>query len=570
MATTNQQGWIAQPINTKSPIMPGIIAVMIKVALISIISLTFGLNLFAQMVPCPKKVTPYGTSFSLGKTVTIKYIDQADSYSCRCARLLQEELALHGIKCDVLAADTVEDDGAIYLMDKSNAPQIAEKLLKTLRLENSAPLHEEGYVLDVRTNRTVCIGNDSRGMLYGMWSLSQLFSGNPVQEQQVMDYPDLAMRHSHLNFHTANLTIDDYILLCRTLSMLKYNGVCLSYQGNIELKNNPLAYDHKLYCKQTEVRRLVDIAKNTYRLDIYPEVKSLGKAQWSQGQGNEHNMWLKNDPSLADMFEPAIEAKKLGYYKARGVLQRTFKLNDPRFYPLLFGVYDELIDVFDHPKFFNIGVEEPFDGPMLASEETGKSAEQLLKEHIIKLNDFLQARGITAMLWADIFLPKDPWAAQLTERTGLHGGAPWFGERVINELPKDMIILDWHYGSEASKAEVASGIDYSTFKYFQDMGFDVLGVPWSRTNNILAHGASASKYNSLGIMGSSWGLGQKIDIRFRDAEGIVMTAEAAWGPHSAQKAISSYDPMSFIQEYVHLHGGISNLFYEIFMNNEQR
>jgi Glycosyl hydrolase family 20, domain 2/Glycosyl hydrolase family 20, catalytic domain len=518
---------------------------------------TIILTLTARIIPQPVEIKISGPKFTPDKTLHIKCIAANEkSYVYTCAKLLQQEFkTMYGIASDIAMAKTIAPDGGIYLIDKSEMPKAAKAIRAELKLPAAALLRREGYVLSIRKRQTVCIGNDKRGLLYGMWSLSQLFDGKPLSEQQIVDYPAFSLRHEHLP-SGRGLTINEYILLCRTLSRFKYNGVSMSVTGCIELKKNPLGYRRygSLY-KPDDIRRLVSIAKKQYQLDIYPEVKSLGKAQWGK-----KNMWVENDPTLAGMFEPAVEAKKLGCYKNRKILQRTFKVNHPRFYPLLLGVYDELIDIFDHPKYFNVGVEEAFDGPMLASKETGKKPERLLKEHIIRLHDFLKTQGVITMLWTDLILSKP---------IGKKRARPWHGEKIAATLPKDIIMLDWHYYKVADRPNISPDKGYyATIKHLQNLGYKVVGVPWSEESNIVRMGLSAARYRSLGIMGSYWGLGIRKNMNFRGSAAIVMTAESAWGPLRAKAAIAQYKPMRVIQEYVHRHGGIKCFFYKDFRQEQ--
>jgi hypothetical protein len=120
-------------------------------------------------------------------------------------------------------------------------------------------------------------------------------------------------------------------------------------------------------------------------------------------------------------------------------------------------------------------------------------------EHIKKIHDYLLKQSIETIIWGDMFLtpdmsggayPNDP-----EKPTPGYNGTIDLAE-LLNYIPKDIIIADWHYENKSTI--------YPSYDFFQKKGFRVWGASWHELNNI----RTFSKY---------------VRSRARDNEGMIAT-----------------------------------------------
>jgi hypothetical protein len=105
--------------------------------------------------------------------------------------------------------------------------------------------------------------------------------------------------------------------------------------------------------------------------------------------------------------------------------------------------YDEVINLFGHPKFVHIGhdeVQEPGGFPRDARCKQ-RGAERIFVEDTLKLRARLAKSGARVMMWGDMLLaPGDS-----PDATNAASAAT--AKRMRDRLPKDIAITDWHCGA---------------------------------------------------------------------------------------------------------------------------
>ncbi len=132
-------------------------------------------------------------------------------------------------------------------------------------------------------------------------------------------------------------------------------------------------------------------------------------------------------------------------------------------YPIIFDLFDELIDAFQADA-FHVGMDEVFLIGADCPRCEGKNVADLFAGVVNRLHKHLvDEKGVEMLMWGDRFL-KSPeygskWAASLT---GTHPA--------IDLVPKDIIICDWHYPLQD---------DYPSVRLFQEKGFRVLPATWN-------------------------------------------------------------------------------------------
>ena len=168
----------------------------------------------------------------------------------------------------------------------------------------------------------------------------------------------------------------------------------------------------------------------------------------------------------------------------------------PRREPGRISLLDELIDAFDADA-LHVGMDEVF---LIGNEKCprckGKDVGELFAGVVNALHQHLvKDKGVEMLMWGDRLLDagKFSYGSWEASKTGSH--------RAIDQIPKDIIICDWHYERRA---------DYPSVRFFQQQGFRVLPSPWKNPDAGVAFIRCARKdatERMLGVLFTGWSAG---------------------------------------------------------------
>jgi len=308
-----------------------------------------------------------------------------------------------------------------------------------------------------------------------------------VQARTIVDWPDLGWRAWHVGSPTKAELPAAYGWVA-TLAKLKYNLVLFEVNDTFPYESHPEIGRENAPSKQ-ELRDLVATCR-ALGLDVIPQVQVYG-----------HFNWVLGKPGWADLAEaPADEASaRWGLWNAN--------IRDPRYYPLVFDLYTEVIDVF-RPKVFHIGHDEITFRPIGVHPDTqGTAPHELLAEEIIKLHAWLKERGLEVMMWGDQLLQEQ------------HGGPPHNTALAVDMLPKDIIINDWHYSPWTEFPSVA---------LLQEHGYRVLASGWWDPLNMMNFSDVAARSGATGFSGTSWWTLSGFGDSAEHQTAFVLAAENSW------------------------------------------
>lgn len=172
---------------------------------------------------------------------------------------------------------------------------------------------------------------------------------------------------------------------------------------------------------------------------------------------------------------------------------------DPRLdqtYKVVFNFIDEVIDVFN-PHAIHIGHDE------LKSPKRNKRKLNLFDKmlpadlyllDVIRLNKYLTDRNIDTWIWGDMFLSSEEFPGMLSRH--LHAKDKGYGRELREQLPRNIVICDWHYFDDQ--------IDFPSLSAFQNDGFRVIGVTWKKESTIKNFSKYALENNAYGMMATLW------------------------------------------------------------------
>jgi len=405
---------------------------------------------------------------------------------------------------DALAKEAVED----WLGFLGNRFWINVRKLDSYEPNKQAPIHfrtvesgkvpAEGYILKVTGDALTVEASDGAGFRHAVQTLKQLMSIAPdgdvlVRATEIRDWPSLGFRGIHL--FTGGQGADLHLQLIRNIiAALKFNRLVLQAEY-IEWESHPELHHPKYGMPKSEVRKILTACRQA-GIEVIPLVMALGHSQWIFETG--HNLDLAEDPEA-------------GY---------AYCATNPKTYEFLFDIYKEALELFQ-PRIFHIGHDEFHHRGRVPFRESSKpyTVEQLFTMDTLKLHEWLTARGVQVMMWSDMLLGpgEGPDATSAASRES--------AAKLRTELPKDILIADWHYVDVPPEK-------FNDLSIFQKDGFQALAATWNRGGNISNFAKAASDNHALGLLQTTWA-GYSLDpnsyaANLRQYAAYVYAAEAAW------------------------------------------
>lgn len=152
----------------------------------------------------------------------------------------------------------------------------------------------------------------------------------------------------------------------------------------------------------------------------------------------------------------------------------------PDTYAFLGDLLDELIPL-SSSRYFNVNCDESrVLGRCPRCRGRGADAigkEGIFLDHLLWLHARLARHGKRMMVWSDHLL-----------RMPL----------LVEKLPRDIVVLDWQYYNWAT---------FPTLTYLKDQGFEVIGCPFNRYDNIRSMTLDCRRRGAAGVLDTIWEMG---------------------------------------------------------------
>jgi len=339
--------------------------------------------------------------------------------------------------------------------------------------------NEEGYFIDSTGDEITVRSESERGLFYGAQSIAVMLegTGNIVPAMTAYEYPTVPERGvkcyipgmDHISFFKQFID-----MMCR----YKHNTLLLEIGGAMEYKKYPeinvewvkfcddiREYSGKSriiqeatyswrkdsmhvengdggYISQDVVRELVRYCKERY-INVIPEVLCLSHCDYI----------CRAFPEIAE--------------RSNDPYPDTYCPSHPKSYRILFDILDEIIDVFD-PTVVHIGHDE-FYTYGKCPRCKGKDPVDIFADDVNKIYDYLHAKGLKTMLWADKFLNSsyyEPMHDKIMPSGGAEKGPSpaWENENImcegmgatyksIDKVPRDLKMFHWYWSDEEYEKE---------------------------------------------------------------------------------------------------------------------
>lgn len=358
-----------------------------------------------------------------------------------------------------------------------------------LELEQNVPADKEGYFLEVTNDKITIIGREKIGTYWGLKTLAQLIddvNGTKVAVgARITDYPLLRYRGIQDDISRGPITKLEYLKkIVTTISALKMNVLSLYMELHVlEGVGKP----GEVFTV-AEFEELVEFAKD-YHVEIIPSIQTFG-----------HNL----------IFLQIPEYQK--FANSPGSTSVQLDPTNPEIYEFLDEVIGRYAAV-SPSQYMHINCDEVWE---LSQGKSGAWANEIggisevFLEHLLKVIAIVNKHGKTAMYWNDM---------------------PLNHKEIIPRLPKDSVVVNWHYMESASIP--------NRLKPFQEADLRQWGAPglsnWQMFfpaynhsfYNVKDYAYQLTRHNGEGILVTTWD---------DDGEtlfgpnwfGVIISSEAAW------------------------------------------
>ena len=304
----------------------------------------------------------------------------------------------------------------------------------------------EGYRLSVTLKDVTVEAADTRGFIMGAESLLKLIKDQKLPTVTVEDAPFAPFRGVHLLVPSRAQLPFAKRLIRNVISPLGYNVVILELAGlGMRFDSHPKiaetveaaieksrrgempTFPHGegigdgRAVEKAVLKEFVDYIRS-FGIEVVPEVQSLGHVQFM----------TYTYPEIAEIDpERAAEVDvRLADALPAQVYPHCYCPSNPRSYEILFDLLDEVIELFAPLKYVHIGHDEVYQiGVCPICQKT--PPEELFYRDVMKIYDYLAARGIKTMMWADMLQPVTKYKT-------------W---GAASRLPRDIVMLDfiWYF-----------------------------------------------------------------------------------------------------------------------------
>lgn len=335
--------------------------------------------------------------------------------------------------------------------------------------------NDESYAIKIENNQINIYASTTRGLIYGVSTFKQLMESDNVAPMVLFDFPDKSVRGYRV-YTPSEKNIDTFKKMIDMLVYYKYNSIIIEVGGAMEYKKYP-EINKKWVEFCSEVNKSPDEARRIQYL-TYPDWRK-NSIHADNGSGSFISQEQMRDiiaycrerelevipevPTLSHSDYIVMAYPELNE-RADDAYPDTYCPLHPKTYEIVFGIIDEVIDVFK-PTYLNIGHDECYT---LAICDRCKGLDPVLlyTNDIIKIHNYLKSKNIKTIMWGEKLY--NAYVVDANGKLWPDGGT---GERRVPtlftcryKLPTDIIQLQWYWAI----------CSYEQEKQIEDLGFTSL------------------------------------------------------------------------------------------------
>ena len=383
--------------------------------------------------------------------------------------------------------DEVVNHKSIFTLIENSFPKLD---FSSIRKEKR--WKEQGYVINCVESSLVVYSESVQGLYYGLQTVIQIENSNDIKLSftpvTIIDYPDLLIRGVSDDISRGQAPkISNLKKFLKDLSHFKINHYYLVYMHDMyQFQNYPeIGKNRGAYCKE-EMIDLFNFAK-MYFIELIPIFQTTG--HWDNILHNQEFWQYGEFPG-----------------------SNSLNLANPEIYDLLDSMIGELREAFKS-NYFHIASDESWDVGKLASKDyiENHGIGKAYLEHYLKIYNIAKKHGYEKIIiYHDILSKYD---------------------EILENLPKDMIIMYWKYNSKRNHPIVDKIRNHNLNIIVSPSVMDFNRIFPSLTkaeNNIINLTQYGFQKGAIGEVTSSWGDYNNKEIRENRYYGFIFSSEMGW------------------------------------------
>lgn len=454
-----------------------------------------------HLLPMPKSIITNEGYFSISPKTEIVLDVNCNFNNLKAAQMLQSEIKEQlGFTLPIRKAFNTGDN-SIYLTKKENST--------------------ESYNMVINNNHIAITGYGDNGLFYGIQTLRQIIRTGTrrLQCMEIDDSPYFKMRGFYHDITRGKVpTLDTLKKLADKAAFYKINQLQLYVEHTFAFKNHSEVWTGADPITAEEILLLDEYCKDRH-IELVPSLATFG-----------HLYHALSSHTFDELCELENSTERPFSWMDR-MAHHTLDVSNEKSIKFIQDMLKEFIPLFSSNK-FNICADETFDlgkGKSIylaEKEETGR----LYIDFLNKIIQSVKQYDKEVMFWGDIIL-KHP--------------------ELINEIPKDVICLNWEYSKDPNENKI---------KTIADSGLKQCVCPgvsgWDRFmndfdvafSNICKMAKYAKKYNAVGILNTDWGDYGHINLLSNSMPGMIYGAALSWNPNFKED-ITTIDNMISTLEF---------------------
>jgi hypothetical protein len=381
---------------------------------------------------------------------------------------------------------------------------------------------DEAYRLLIGNDNILIEALTNKGIFYGCMSLIQLIEravDRNLQGMEIIDWPELQIRGISDDISRGQVSnIGNFKKIIKHISRYKMNTYMPYIEDVMLFDQYPsIGYERGALSKKN-IEEIIEYA-DIYFVEVIPIFQTLG-----------HYENILSHPEFLEFAEFPGAA--------------SLNVSNDKTYIFLENLLKEVFEIFSS-EYFHMGADESFDVGLGASKKLKKEhgIAKIHAQHYKKVYDICKKYNKKVMMYGDIILNHP---------------------EILEMIPKDIIIVDWHYGVSDS---------YMSTKTFMEAGFDYIVSPsvWNFTSTFPNYSLSIpnTKYiikegianGAMGMINSNWGDFGAETLKELVLFGYSWSAQCSWNLNSSNAGIFSQD---YFQDFFGVDDSKAELIYQTF------
>lgn len=387
----------------------------------------------------------------------------------------------------------------------NNMPE-DERIIKALKSfsidDNGTPMEismgyceSEKYIIIIEEERIIIQSEGAAGVFYAIQTLKQIFTHEHIPCCHIEDEPDFKYRGFYHDITRGKVPkVETIKKLIDDMAYYKLNSLQLYVEHTFEFKEFADSIERTGYLTASEIREIDEYCQENF-IEFIPSIATFGHLyELLEKDRYKHLQEIENFESGEFFWENRM-------------MHHTIDPTKEESFEIIKSLIDQYMVNFTSDK-FNICCDETFD--LKKGKHKDQDTGKLYIDFVTKIIEYLQSKGKTVMMWADILLNHS---------------------EQIDKLPEGVELLNWYYWSSP---------DEKTFETIRDSNRTQIVCPgtgsWGgfcenyemELINIPKMTEYGYKYGAVGVLNTNWGdWGNPCSIELA-MFGLVLGAEKSW------------------------------------------